>query len=236
MIASRSSRTRVARARAAVGPTCRIDNATSTRHSGAAFALSRLASSRLPLADSVAGLACVNSSVRSRSSSVEGEQVALVGDDSRLQQRDRGLVAQALDVERAATGHVEQPLPQLRRAGPGVGAADVGVALLGRGQRGAALGTRRGHDELALGAVAERRPPGRAISGITSPALRITTVSPISTPLRLTSPALCRVASSTVDPATFTGAMNANGVTRPVRPTFTRMSSSLVLTSSGGYL
>ena len=30
--------------------------------------------------------------------------------------------------------------------------------------------------------------------------------------------------------------MNANGVTRPVRPTLTRMSSSLVVASSGGYL
>ena len=30
--------------------------------------------------------------------------------------------------------------------------------------------------------------------------------------------------------------MTANGVTRPVRPTLTWMSSSLVVTSSGGYL
>ena len=60
------------------------------------------------------------------------EQVALVGDDAGLQQRDRRLVAEALDVERAAAGDVEHPLPQLRRARPGVRAADVGVALLGR--------------------------------------------------------------------------------------------------------
>ena len=33
-----------------------------------------------------------------------------------------------------------------------------------------------------------------------------------------------------------TGVMNANGVTWPVRPTLTRMSSSLVCTSCGGYL
>ena len=51
MIASRLPNS-VASARAAVGPTCRIDSATSTRHSGCALALSRLASSRLPLADS----------------------------------------------------------------------------------------------------------------------------------------------------------------------------------------
>jgi hypothetical protein len=71
---------------------------------------------------------------------------------------------------------------------------------------------------------------------MTSPALRITTLSPISTPLRLTSDALCRVASCTVEPATFTGSMNAKGVTRPVRPTLTRMSRSFVVASSGGYL
>ena len=40
----------VASARAAVGPTCRIESATSTRHSGTCLALSRLASSRWPLA------------------------------------------------------------------------------------------------------------------------------------------------------------------------------------------
>ena len=71
---------------------------------------------------------------------------------------------------------------------------------------------------------------------MTSPALRMITVSPISTPLRLTSEALCRVARLTVDPATRTGSMNANGVTRPVRPTLTRMSRRTVWASSGGYL
>ena len=38
------------------------------------------------------------------------------------------------------------------------------------------------------------------------------------------------------DPATFTGSMTPYGVTRPVRPTFTRISNSFVVTSSGGYL
>ncbi len=77
---------------------------------------------------------------------------------------------------------------------------------------------------------------GPTISGMTSPALRSTTVSPISTPLRLTSNALCSVAIDTVEPATLTGCIMPNGVTRPVRPTLTSMSSSFVLTSSGGYL
>ena len=40
----------------------------------------------------------------------------------------------------------------------------------------------------------------------------------------------------TVEPDTCTGSITPNGVTRPVRPTFTLISSSLVVTSSGGYL
>ncbi|CAB4600122.1 unannotated protein [freshwater metagenome] len=77
---------------------------------------------------------------------------------------------------------------------------------------------------------------GPSTSGITSPALRITTTSPIKTPLRVISCALCRVALVTVEPATLTGSMNANGVTRPVRPTLTLISNNFVVTSSGGYL
>ncbi len=38
--------------RAAVGPTCRIDSATRTRHSGRSLAPARFASSRVPFADS----------------------------------------------------------------------------------------------------------------------------------------------------------------------------------------
>ena len=53
----------------------------------------------------------------------------------RVEQRDRRFEAEHLDVERAAAGHVEDALAQLRRAGPRVGAADVGVALLRRRQR-----------------------------------------------------------------------------------------------------
>ncbi len=77
---------------------------------------------------------------------------------------------------------------------------------------------------------------GPSTSGITSPALRMTIRSPIHTPLRSTSLALCSVARATVDPATFTGSITAYGVTRPVRPTCTWMSSSVVVASSGGYL
>ena len=48
---------------------------------------------------------------------------------------------------------MKDALPQLRRARPGVGTANVGVTLLGRGERGTAFGTRCGHDEFAFGAV-----------------------------------------------------------------------------------
>jgi hypothetical protein len=71
---------------------------------------------------------------------------------------------------------------------------------------------------------------------MTSPALRSTTVSPISTPLALTTSLLCNVAWRTTEPATCAGSITANGVARPVRPTDTTISSSLVCTSSGGYL
>jgi len=77
---------------------------------------------------------------------------------------------------------------------------------------------------------------GATISGITSPALRSTTTSPIRTPFLLTSEALWSVAVATVEPETRTGSITPNGVTLPVLPTWVRMSSSRVLTSSGGYL
>ena len=71
---------------------------------------------------------------------------------------------------------------------------------------------------------------------MTSPALRTMTMSPMRTPLRATSVALWRVARATVEPATRTGSIMPKGVTRPVRPTWTAMSSRRVRTSSGGYL
>jgi len=67
------------------------------------------------------------------------------------------------------------------------------------------------HEGHVAGIVHSRSLPVRAattgptISGMTSPALRSTTVSPIRTPLRATSCALWSVAYVTVDPATVTG-------------------------------
>ena len=73
----------VANARAAVGPTWRIDNATNTRHSGCFLAVSKLASNRLPLADNVAAFG----GEQLRAQQVvfgEGEQITLVVDHLRL--------------------------------------------------------------------------------------------------------------------------------------------------------
>ena len=138
---------------------------------------------------------------------VEVEEVALVGDRARVEQRDRRLVAEALDVEGTATGDVEDPLAHLGRALLVVGAAEVLVALLLLGQRrsaqaGHVVGIRHGFRPFGRSAST-----GPRISGITSPALRRITVSPGRTSLRLTSWALCRVAFSTVEPATLVGSM-----------------------------
>ena len=76
----------------------------------------------------------------------------------------------------------------------------------------------------------------RATSGITSPARRTTTVSPMRTSLRRISSSLCSVALVTVAPPTNTGASRATGVSAPVRPTCTSMSSKVVVASSAGNL
>ena len=73
-------------------------------------------------------------------------------------------------------------------------------------------------------------------SGITSPALRTETVSPIRTSLRLTSSSLCKVALVTVTPPTSTGASLATGVIAPVRPTCTSIPKTVVRASCAGYL
>ncbi|MNJ42579.1 hypothetical protein D3C77_375510 [compost metagenome] len=72
--------------------------------------------------------------------------------------------------------------------------------------------------------------------GMTSPARRMITVSPIISPRRATSSMLCNVALDTVTPATFTGLSRATGVTAPVRPTWNSTSSTSVSSSMAGNL
>src|SRR5262249_22528263 len=68
----------------------------------------------------------------------------------------------------------------------------------------------------------------RTTSGMTSPARRTITVSPMRTSLRLTSSSLCRVALVTVTPPTNTGLSRATGVNAPVRPTCTSIPTASV--------
>ncbi len=99
-------------------------------------------------------------SIGKRSSSVSSNSAASVvsggwhGHD-RLGQRRRGHLAQTLDVQRAAAADVLDATAELRRAAARIRAAQVGVALLRRGQRRAAHGAVGRHHELALGAVAQ---------------------------------------------------------------------------------
>ena len=72
--------------------------------------------------------------------------------------------------------------------------------------------------------------------GITSPARRTSTVSPMRASSRAISSMLCKEALETVTPPTKTGWSLATGVTAPVRPTWNSTSSSTVLASSAGYL
>ena len=73
-------------------------------------------------------------------------------------------------------------------------------------------------------------------SGITSPARRTITKSPIRTSLRRTSSSLWSVALVTVTPPTKTGLSLATGVIAPVRPTCTSMPSTCVIISCAGNL
>ena len=68
----------------------------------------------------------------------------------------------------------------------------------------------------------------RTTLGITSPLRSTTTRSPICRPSRAISSSLWRVARDTVTPPTSTGRSRARGVTAPVRPTWTSMSSTTV--------
>jgi hypothetical protein len=82
--------------------------------------------------------------------------------------------------------------------------------------------------------AAAGRSSGRLLttSGMTSPARRTITVSPMRMSLRRTSSALCRVALVTVTPPTKTGSSRATGVRAPVRPTCTSMATTRVVATS----
>lgn len=108
-----------------------------------------------------------------------------------------GFVTEALDIQGASRAHVGEALGDLRGAGTLVRAAQVDVAflLLDSPQEGRCVGiTNARSDPLRASST------GATISGMTSPALRRTTRSPMRTPLRATSWALCKVARATFEP------------------------------------
>ena len=74
------------------------------------------------------------------------------------------------------------------------------------------------------------------ISGITSPAFCITTVSPIFKSFSFIKSSLCSVVFDIVEPATFTGSSIAIGVITPVLLTWHTISFKIVSFVSGGYL
>ena len=73
-----------------------------------------------------------------------------------------------------------------------------------------------------------------AICGITSPARRMITISPIRRPKRSISSRLWSVALLTVTPPTKTGSSLATGVIAPVLPTWNSTSKSRVISSCAG--
>ena len=120
---------------------------------------------------------------------------------------------------------------------PGTAGSGSAPPLRPRGARSAVPQTGQSTGMTKARSLPSRRlGMGATTSGITSPARRTTTVSPMRTPLRTTSCALCSVAIEMVTPPTRTGSRMANGVTAPVRPTEAWMSRSLVVCSSAGNL
>ncbi len=144
-----------------------------------------------------------------------------------------GLVAQPLDVERAARGEVDDAAGELRRALEGVRTDGEGAAL----DEGAVP------QEGQTSGMCHSGPRSRSGSsmrsttcGMTSPARCTRTRSPSRTPLRATSSRLCRVARATVTPPISTGSISATGVTTPVRPTEGRIDRMRVTSRRGGNL
>ena len=97
------------------------------------------------------------------------------------------------------------------------------------------------HSGQRLGRLSRRPPLGRSsgstrtTSGMISPALRTTIVSPLWSANSRSRSALWRVALLTLVPARGTGSNSATGVTLPVRPTWATRRSSLLGASSAAY-
>ena len=96
--------------------------------------------------------------------------------------------------------------------------------------------------QSAGGTISRSSPVRRAASstpatnGMTSPARRTSTVSPMRTSRPRITSWLASVARVTVVPPTNTGSRTATGATLPILPTSHTTSASTVVFSSAGYL
>jgi hypothetical protein len=134
------------------------------------------------------------SAIRSSAQGGDAElvQVGRRAHEFRLDQLVDQLVAEALDVHRAARREMQQRLLALRAADEPAGAA--------RRASSSSRSTCEPQTGHFVGITNSRSLPvrfsaiTRTTSGITSPARRTTTVSPIRTSLRRTSSSLCSVA------------------------------------------
>ena len=141
---------------------------------------------------------------------LEREDVARLLDPALLEEQLDLLLAQPLDVERAARDEMLQVLDLLVRAGELAGAAgDARPRHRSRWPRARPrCGANKDND---LGNLYGFEPFGRFSSttpstcGMTSPARWIVTVSPMRTPSRSISSSLCKVAFDTTTPPTVTG-------------------------------
>ena len=135
------------------------------------------------------------------------------------------------DIERLAGRQIDDPLGQLRRAGFHVRAAYIFVSLFGGSEFRAAARATRGHHEPAELALASLASLQHRTDKLGNHVSRLAHHHGVAD-----EHAFAFHFKGVVQRGTYTGFNTATGVTRPVRPTCTVMSSSSVLTSSGGYL
>ncbi len=163
----------------------------------------------------------------------EVEQIGRRAHEILFDQLVDDLFAEPVDIERTALREVPQRLLALRRTEQATGAA--GDRLVRQAFDGRAAYRDTAWASRTRAASAGRRSMSApTTSGITSPARRTITVSPMRMSLRRTSSSLCSVAFVTVAPPTNTGSRRATGVIAPVRPTCTSIASSFVSASCAG--
>ena len=219
---------RSASVRASFSPTCRMPR-PKRRRAGSSFALDRsISATRL-----AALLAPIRSSP-ARSSARRRVEVRDRADEARGQELvDEGL-AQALDVHRPAAGEMEERFAEPGRAGRILAARDGFVLRAGRPgcrRRGIASGMTKIRSRPVRRSVI-----GPTTLGMTSPLRSIRTRSPMRMSLRRISSSLWSVARLMSVPDSLTGSRTATGVSAPVRPTWTMMSSSRVVAWRAGNL